>query len=62
MKRKLSKAQRKALHDNAMIGVCKWQMMNHRKRVIARRKALHRWGYEGHSPRTVKRKYKHERG
>ena len=46
------------LMENALKGVKIWQKTPHRVRQMKYRRGWHRWGFEGKSPHTRKRKYK----
>ena len=60
--KKLTTPQVKADRANAMKGVEKWKRTPTGARRAERVRTKHGWGFEGGSPNTRSRKYKHKPG
>ena len=59
-RRSVSSAARLADHENALRGVKKWQKTSTGARRAERVRGKHGRGFEGSSPTTRARKYKHK--
>ena len=61
-KRRVSEHDRQIDRENALKGTRRWSRTSTGARRAERVRTRHGWGFEGESPNTKKRKYKHKTG
>ena len=61
-KRKVTDRNRRIDRENALTGTRKWKRTSTGARRAERVRTKHGWGFEGASPNTRRRKYKHKTG
>ena len=59
-KRRISERDRRVDRENALKGTAKYAKTNPGARRAERVRTRHGWGFEGGSPNTRRRKYKHK--
>ena len=61
-KRKITDRDRKVDRENALKGTVKYAKTNPGARKASYHRKTPKWGFEGKSPNTRRRKYKHKTG